>query len=316
MKRFLIKISIFLAVVYAVAWGLDYTISKGLYEMDDYRYISWQEIVNGEINADLVIMGNSRALSHFEPWTIDSICGLETYNLGLGGYPINVELMKYNLYCAHNVRPRYIIHQVDYMTMEVLNAPHQHQSEQFLPLMYDKSIRPELNRIGYTWKDLYIPLYRYWGYQIVIKNGLLEFSSLKHYISDPSRLGHHYEQGAWDGTVLAKMDTIYAKMDTAAMRLFEDYMQQCHKDGVKVILVNSPTYVGANQKTKGLDKVNAYFDSIASAYNTVYWNYNVDYPFCNDTANFCVSVHMNPEATHEFSVDFARDLKEYIDSQE
>jgi hypothetical protein len=27
-------------------------------------------------------------------------------------------------------------------------------------------------------------------------------------------------------------------------------------------------------------------------------------------------VHMNPEAIHEFSVDFARDLKEYIDSLE
>ena len=100
MKRFVIKISIFLAVVYAAAWGLDYSISKGLYSMEDNRFISWSEILGGEINADQVIMGNSRALSHFEPWTIDSISGLSAYNLGLGGYPINVELMKYNLYCA------------------------------------------------------------------------------------------------------------------------------------------------------------------------------------------------------------------------
>lgn len=33
-----------------------------------------------------------------------------------------------------------------------------------------------------------------------------------------------------------------------------------------------------------------------------------------NTSNFCVSVHMNPVATHEFSGDFARDLKEYLDS--
>ena len=83
-----------------------------------------------------------------------------------------------------------------------------------------------------------------------------------------------------------------------------------------MILVNSPTYVGATNKTKGLDEVNNYFDSIAAAYNTVYWNYNENYDLCNDTANFCVSVHMNPEATHEFSVDFANDLKEYLESLE
>ena len=33
-----------------------------------------------------------------------------------------------------------------------------------------------------------------------------------------------------------------------------------------------------------------------------------------DTPNFCVSVHMNPVATHEFSGDFANDLKLYLDS--
>ena len=315
MKHFIVKISVFLAVIYVAAWGLDYAISKGLYEMDDYRFISWREITSGDLNANLVVMGNSRALSHFEPWTIDSICGLKSYNLGLGGYPINVESMKYNLYTAHNLPPKYIIQQVDYYTLRMLSAPQQHQSEQFLPLIYDQSIRPELKRIGYTWKDLYIPLYRYWGYQMVIKNGLLEILNLKHYITDPSRQGHHYERGSWNGTELAKMDTIHATMDTAAMKFFEDYMLQCYSAGVKVVLVNSPTYVGANDKTLGLDKVNAYFDSIASVYNTVYWNYNEGYEMCNDTANFCVSVHMNPQATHQFSIDFANDLKDYIKEQ-
>ena len=316
MKRFLIKAILFLSIVFGLALGLDCVISKGLLKMEDYRFMSWNDMLNDNIEADVVILGNSRGFSHFEPWTIDSISGLSAYNLGLGGYPINVELMKYNLYCAYNHQPKYIVQQVDYMTIQTITAPHNHQSEQFLPLIYDRPIRNDLKRVGYTWKDLYIPLYRYWGYQMVIKNGLLEILGIKHYVSHPTRQGHHYEQGTWDGTELAKRDSFDAILDTTAMRVFEDYMQQCQHDGIKVILVNSPTYVGANQKTKGLDKVNAYFDSIASAYNTVYWNYNVDYPLCNDTANFCVSVHMNPQATHQFSIDFANDLKVYIGSLE
>ena len=108
------------------------------------------------------------------------------------------------------------------------------------------------------------------------------------------------------------MDTIYAKFDPKGKEYFEQYMQRCADEGVKVILVNSPTYIGANLKTVGLDSVNAYFDSIATAYNTVYWNYNEDYDLCLDTANFCASVHMNPKATHQFTIDFANRFNKEI----
>ena len=316
MKRFLIKVAIFGVILLGLAWGLDYMVSKGFQRMEDYRSMSWYEMQQGQINADIVIMGNSRGFSHFEPWTIDSICGTKSFCLGLGGYSITVEDLKYKYYRLYNKKPKYIIQQIDYYTLRNDSAPHQHESEQYLPIFYDWRIHDELLRVGYTRLDLYIPMYRYWGYQMVIKNGLLEFLGVKHYVRDPSRMGHHYEKGAWNGTELAKLDTIHATFDSAGKEYFEQYMQRCSDEGVKVILVNSPTYIGANLKTTGLDSVNAYFDSIATAYNTVYWNYNENYDLCLDTANFCASVHMNPEATHQFTIDFANRLKEQILQQE
>ena len=314
MKRFVIKAIVFFIVLLGLAWGLDYMISKGLLEMEDYRFMSWNEMQKGDINADIVIMGNSRGFSHFEPWTIDSICNTSSYCLGLGGYSITVQDLKYHYYCLYNKKPKYIIQQIDYYTLRNDSAPHQHESEQYLPMIYDSRIHDEFLRVGYTHLDVYCALYRYFGYQMVIKNGLLEFLGLKHYVRNPSRRGHHYEEGEWDGSELAKMDTIHAQFNPKGKAYFERYMRECAEDGVKVILVNSPTYIGANNKTTGLDEVNAYFDSIASVYNTVYWNYNEGYEMCNDTTNFCVSVHMNPQATHQFSIDFANDLKAYIDS--
>jgi len=311
MKKFLIKVATFTAVLYGLAWGLDYAISKGLYQMDDYRFISWREIGEGNINADILIMGNSRALSHFEPLTIDSIMGMSCYNIGLGGYSITVEDLKYQYYRAHNSKPKIIVFQIDAATLRYDEAPHNHQSEQFLPLTYDRSIYSELRRVGYKWLDVYCPLYRYWGYQMVIKNGLLEFLGLKHYISEPSRQGLHYETGEWDGAKLAKIDTIKATFDENGKAYFELFMQRCAEEEIKVILVNSPTYIGATNKTVGLDATNTYFDSIAHVYNTEYWDYSYD-GLCNDTANFVVAVHMNPYATHQFSVDFANKLLEEL----
>lgn len=313
MKKFLIKISIFAVIVYGLAWGLDYMISKGLQQMDDYRFMSWHEMQQGDINADILIMGNSRALSHFEPWTIDSITGMSCYNLGVGGYPINIEAMKYNIYRLYNNKPKVIVQQVDYMTMCCVSLPHQHQSEQYLPLIYDRRTHAELYRGGYSQLDTHLPLYRYWGYQMVIKNGLIEYMGLKHYVNNPSRMGIHYEHGAWDGTELATLDTIYASMSDEGKQCFEEYMQTCAAEGIKVILVNSPMYVGATEKTVGLDRVNAYFDSIARVYNTEYWNYIENYGLCSDSSNFVVSVHMNPVATHEFSIDIANRIRKKIE---
>ena len=113
MKKFLIKISIFAVVLYGLAWGVDYMISTGLQQMDDYRFMSWHEMQQGGINADIIIMGNSRGFSHFEPWTIDSITGMSCNNLGLGGYSITVQTLKYQLYRLHNTKPKMIIQQVD-----------------------------------------------------------------------------------------------------------------------------------------------------------------------------------------------------------
>lgn len=313
MKKFLIKILVAFLFLYGLAWGLDYMISKGLQQMDDYRFMSWHEMKRGDVNAEILIMGNSRALSHFEPWTIDSIVGMNCYNIGLGGYPINVEVLKYDYYRLYNRKPKLIIQQVDYMTLGYITAPHQHQSEQFLPLIYDRRIHPELRRVGYSWLDIYCPLYRYWGYQMVIKNGILEVLGIKHYVNNPSRQGLHYEQGAWNGTELAKMDSIQAKINPTGKEYFEQYMRRCYDEGVRVLLVNSPTYIGATDKTVGLEIVNTYFDSIAAVYDTEYWNYAND-SLCYDTAHFVVSVHMNPEATHRFSAEIANRLNEYIES--
>lgn len=316
MKRFLIKAFLFFIIVWGLAWGLDYMISKGFQQMEDYRSMSWYEMQQGKINADIIIMGNSRGFSHFEPWTIDSICGTTSFCLGLGGYAITVEDLKYKYYRLYNDKPKYIIQQIDYYTLRNDSAPHQHESEQYLPIFYDWRIHNDLLRVGYTNFDLYIPLYRYWGYQMVIKNGLLEFLRIKHYVRDPSRRGHHYEKGAWNGTELAKLDTIHASFDSIGKSYFELYMQRCADEGIKIILVNSPTYIEANLKTIGLDIVDAYFDSIATAYNTVYWNYNEEYELCYDTANFCASVHMNPKGTHQFTIDFANRFNKDILKQE
>lgn len=309
MRKFIVKCLCFGLLVLSMAIALDYMISMGLRRTDCYKYQVFNDIYKGNLNYNVLYMGNSRGFSHFNPRIIDSICHINSYGLGLGGYPINVQIAEYHCYKAHNRIPKLIVQQVDFMTLYMeKDIRHQHDSERFFPTIYDKYTRKELKSLGYGFLELNCPLYRYLGYQIEIKNGLLEFFKIRHFVDRPAYKGFCPEEGEWDGTNVAKMDSIDENLNKQAIVLFEDYLAECKEDGVYVLLVNSPVYAPTTRKVKNMAKVNDYFESVAQKFGYKYMNYTENYDLCNDTLNFSVSVHLNPEATDKFSTDFANDV--------
>ena len=309
MRKFIIKGLGFGLAVLLLAVLLDVMISFGLNKTDCYRYQTFSDIIKGDMRQDVLYMGNSRAFSHFNPKVIDSICGVSPYNLGLGGYPMDVQIAAYHCYKAHNGTPKLIVQQVDAMTLHMeRDIRRQHDSERFFPTVYDPAMRKELKKLGYGFMELYCPTYRYFGYQKVIKDGLLEFLKVKHYVERPAYKGFSPERGRWDGTNAAAIDSIIGDLDDEAIALFEDYLAECKNDGVYVLLVNSPVYAPTTKKVKNMDEVNGYFESVSRKFGYKYLNYTENYDLCNDTLNFCVSVHLNSEATDKFSADFAHDL--------
>lgn len=309
MRRFIIKVLGFGFAVLLMAVMLDIMISFGLHKTECYRYQTFSDIFKGNMKCDILYMGNSRGFSHFNPKILDSICGVNSYSLGLGGYPINAQIATYHCYKAHNGTPKLIVQQVDFVTLNIMqDIRHQHDSERFFPTIYDPIMRKELKSMGYGFMELYCPTYRYFGYQKVIKDGLLEFLKVKHYVERPAYKGFSPEKGKWDGTNVAAMDSIMGVLDDEAIALFEGYLAECKEDGVFVLLVNSPVYAPTIKKVKNIDEVNDYFENVAQKFGYKYLNYTENYDLCNDTLNFCVSVHMNPKATDRFSSDFANDL--------
>ena len=312
MNRFLIKFLLYAVMVGILSLILDRMICRGLLEMEDYRFQDYSAMLKGGMEHDVLIMGNSRGKSHYDTRIIDSLGRVDSFCIGVGGYPLNVQLMKYRLYREHNKKPDIIIQEIDLGTLELMSdVRHQHQSEQFFPLVYDREMRGELRKIGYGFCELCIPLYRMNGYQQVIKNGLLEFLGIKHYVTWPAYKGHRPEDGEWDGTVLQSMEPFEVNIEDDSKAMFEDYLADCKKDSIRVILVYSPMYAGAKDKISGLDRARAYFDETAKKYGFDYLDY-LDCPICKDTNNFCVSVHMNPEATKQFTVLLMDDINKLL----
>lgn len=278
--------------------------------MEDYRFQSWKEISDGKINADIIINGNSRALSHFNPKILDSVLKKKSYNLGIGGHPFNVQYMKYSFYLTHNSKPKYIIQNVDFGTLEKKSILG-HEREQVFPYFNDKFLQKELTSFGFNKIEIYVPLIRYFSYQMVIKNGLLEFFRVKHYKNRHSYKGFSPERGIWNPTELNKVKTIKFLLDNKTHQLFDLYLKNCANNNIKVILVNSPVYYSAMAKVKDKTEMNKYFKNISNKYGHTYLDYTSD-TMCLDTSNFTVAVHLNEKGANIFSNKFAKDIKTIV----
>jgi hypothetical protein len=105
MKKFVLKIFIFLLPILLLPYPIDIIFSKYLSESKYYakgEVKVWKDIYDGKINSDCVIYGSSRAWRHISPQIIKDSLLVSSYNLGVDGlnFPIQYlrhkELLKYN----------------------------------------------------------------------------------------------------------------------------------------------------------------------------------------------------------------------------
>lgn len=170
MKRFLVKLGITAAALLAVAWGLDLIITHNLKRSNARMYSTYNAIYCDTLQCNAVVMGSSRGQVQYDVRILDSIAELNCYNLSVDGRCIDAEVVIYNAYRHHAPRPRVIIQNIDWGTLQMSNG---YEREQYLPYLdKDDLYRQTKDSEGFNWADRWLPLVRYAGYRNVILEGL------------------------------------------------------------------------------------------------------------------------------------------------
>lgn len=309
MKRFLIKLGITVAVLLAAAYGLDWLITTNLRHSDARMFHTYNAIYNDNLQSDALIMGSSRGQVQYSPSIIDSITGLNCYNISVDGRCIDAEVTIYNFYRRHCPKPKLIIQNVDWGTLMMSNG---YEREQYLPyLRSDKLLYKEVkDREDFSWADHYIPLWRYSGYHETIKEGL----GLPAKMARPRNIykGFIAMDKEWDGAAFRQIDTLGLTVNPEAVEIFDRYLAQCQSEGIQVVMVYAPFYIGATRKMgPAADTMFAIYQSFADRYDCQILNYTYD-SLCYDTDFFYNATHLNKKGAELFSVKLARDLDDML----
>lgn len=304
MKKFLYKILLFTCVIIFCAYGLDMFVSWRLRNNENRMYAAWNQVYNSDINYDLVVNGSSRAWTQYNPLILDSILGLNSFNLGIDGSAINRQIIKYNKYSQLHGTPKYLIQNIDMGTM---NTTMGYEREQFFPyFFYDRDLINDYNQYEkFSFFEKYIPCYRYLGYKTVLLEAIFHDNE-KHYFEYLSK-GHLGRDEKWDGIALAQIDTIICSCNANIVDVFINFLREENEKGVKILFVYAPIYYEVREKMINECQMLNMYDSIASMFNIPILDYN-DIPMCYDTTYFYNATHLNKIGAELFTKKLAHDI--------
>lgn len=304
MKRFIIRCFVFLVLLLILAMTADYWLSYRGRESEMRNLKLWNEWYGKTDNYDIVIGGNSRAMTSFNPAIIDAILGANSFNLGINGSQINRQVIKYNIYRRTHPAPKLFIQGIDHY---LLNITRGYVVEQFYPYWSDKELINMVNEYEhFSLAELYLPFYRYIGDPKYIRR-LVTGEIVDGEVNKGFRpYDYSWDRSAID-SIIDRGGMLYT-YDKDAVNILSQFIARLQKDGTTVVLVHAPVYKDTyGEMIKGIDQMWKLYDSIAKRHNTIILDYS-EISFCDDTTCFYNATHMTTKGANLFTNRLAHDL--------
>ncbi len=320
MKFFFIKIGLFLMPIILLALVSDFIVTKGLQKTNCYDFKEWNELYAGKINANIVINGSSRAYLHISPAILDSILLTNSYNLGVSGHNFLMQEFKFQEYLRYNKKTEIVIQTLDLFTLN--KRKDLFNFEQFLPYLYKSEVRNITSQYeGFQIFDYFVPFYRYKNDDI-IKIGVNEFFSISsfkntfHADLDNKHKGYVGFDREWDSTFdKFKQNNPngkkYEAMDSNSVELFDNFLEFCKSQNIRVVLVYTPEYIENQSLTINRDEIFKVYNDFAIKYNLTFLDYSKD-TISLVKSNFYNSQHLNINGAELFTKKLASDLKNIL----
>ena len=304
MRKFLRQTLFFALGLLLLATLFDVVMTTRAFRMKIPPYASWNDLYRRNINADLLIMGSSRAYVHFNPAILDTILHTNSYNLGMNGRAADSQILRYKVFRHRgNPKPKLIVYEVSHGTMQVSNG---FERTQFVPYLHDPYLWRLCHKMeGFPLADMVLPGWRFFGRQKLMTTILS--SAAQRGDESPLYKGFRGYDKKWDGRAFRRQTSVSYADDPDIIRQFRDFLDECRRDSIPVVLVTSPFYIGGTRKMADPKGMHDMFERIATDYGLPFLDYTYD-ELCYDTAYFYNTMHLNRTGANLFSQKVARDL--------
>lgn len=304
MRKFIIRVVIFVLPVVIISYPIDVFLSANLYRTGTiYGDVpTMKQIYEGTINAEILIIGSSRAEMHFDPRIMEMRSGKTTFNLGESLVDWNLIQYRLETYLKYNQAPEYLVANVDaamfkFVESNYLVRPH------YLPYMLFN--REFLKIYDVPFENYMFPLVRYIGHR------KLFFDVIKLWARDsvipPDNIkGYSPVDQPFDDRHLARFkEKDYSNLDIPPDQFYQFLEDRLPK--TTIIGVHTPILIDS-LKDMNLNQLRT--DRFKVEFEKRGWTF-LDYsfsPISKDIKYFYNSTHMNAIGAQLFTKTLMKDL--------
>lgn len=307
MQVFLKRVIGFTMLLLLLSVLADAGVSGGLRKTERGHFYTMNALMNKRMDADIVILGNSRAAGSYHPLVLDSILHVNSRNLGVSGQPFGVSWLRWELYRRNNKLPKLLIVNIDYDELRMISNGY--EREQYYPYLSDTLVKPYLDLYGFSWADKHVPMYRYRGDYKLIGIGLTELLGIRHDKKGNYYKGYSNPNEPWDGERLEnklKSGDVKGCSDTRAVNLLEELLKQSVEDGFQVVFVYAPLYERL-KKHLAEDETLRVYHELSDRYHVPILDFS-QMEFCSDSSFFRDANHPNSEGASLFTRRLAHEI--------
>ncbi|PZX49792.1 hypothetical protein LV84_04184 [Algoriphagus ratkowskyi] len=302
MNRFLFKLFVLSSLFACICFGIDQLIENGI-KTSSYREISkWNEVIEGGINADRLIVGSSRALVQFDPKIIEEKTGQSCYNLGIDGstYPAQRKIVE--LYLEKNKKPKIIEWSIDFTTFE--NVEGIYRFEQFIPFLHEPKIKEILAmNQNMDLSYLNIPIARFDNNRTIKYKGLLSKTRFKHTYPLLYK-GYRESEKSWnvpENQIEKLIGETSFEIDMKMFDDFIDFVTSLQTQGIEIRWVISPYFSSTELLFTNKKSIRNMLNKHADQLNIEFLDYSFDK--ISDQQNlFYNGTHMNKKGVSVFMI--------------
>jgi hypothetical protein len=317
-QKALQRLICFFGILLIAIFSMNSLVSTGLRRVKTSAYGAWNQAMQGEVNADVIISGSSRAAYHYDPRTIETLTGRSAFNIGRAGSQTDVQLAVLKAYLEHNRKPRLIVHNLD--AFSFVSSRKIYDPALYVPYLSDKEIYGPLAQIEPDIaKSRYLPLYGY----VVEDMGFTWIQGLKALVGiSPKQdyfLGFSPRDYKWSDDFsnfkAGNPHGVSFAIEPSGVRALEQLIEVCRKNGIPLVFVYSPEFIGMQEMTNNRAEIFAQFQELASRYHVPLWDYS-NWKFDGDRDFFYNSQHLNAPGAALFSEDLANRLQNYFSNRD
>lgn len=314
-RKLALRLLIFCLLPLPFLISLNYIVDAGLKKSRNYYYTEWNDIFNSKINADLLIIGSSRAWIHISPKILDSVLNVNSYNIGMDASHFLMQNARFKLYLKYNKKPKYVIVSVDLTSFsESKEIPF---PLQFLPYLNNPDIKNMTTGFdnSFSFAQRYFPLYKYNNQPELFTDGLnAYFDRIK--VDTPCKYkGYIGAQRTWDNTFdqYKKAHPASEKLNVSSISQneFKKFLNYCKINNINPIMVFTPVFHESLKYISNSSEILNFYKNISVQYKIPLLNYASD-SLTYERRYFFNSQHLNKVGSEVFSHKLAIDLKKVV----